>query len=188
MTIEIQPSYDGSVNLILTDGKNPVRMINSAFSVLPNDKYKLIKRRGDDPVNYYEESRIDTLELIKNSRTLSNVELHEVVSGGQLKGGNYTLYIKFGDDDFNQTDVVAESGIISIFNGNDCAPYTISGTLLDERTDKKIRITVTDVDPQYSKIYVYYSREYSDTLGYRLTEYGVFKDPFSIKNQNKVDI
>ena len=188
VTIEIQPSYDGSVNLILTDGKNPVRMINSAFSVLPNDRYKLIERRGDDPVNYYEESRIDTLELIKNSRTLSNVELHEVISGGQLKGGNYTLYIKFGDDDFNQTDVVAESGIISVFNGNDCAPYTISGTLLDERTDKKIRITVTNVDPQYSKIYVYYSREYSDTLGYRLTEYGKFKDPFSIKNQNNVDI
>ena len=188
VTIEIQPSYDGSVNLILTDGVNPVRMINSAFSALPNDKYKLISRRGEDPINYYESDRLDVLNLVRNCRTLSNVELMEVISGGQLKGGNYTLYIKFGDDDFNQTDVAAESSIISIFNGNDCTPYTISGTLLDERTDKKIHITVTNVDTQYSKIYVYYSREYSDTLGYRLTEYGVFKEPFSIKNQNDVDI
>ena len=101
VTIEIQPSYDCSVNLILTDGVNPVRIINSAFSILPNDKYKLISRRGEEPINYYEFDRLDVLELIRNCRTISNVELNEVVSGGQLKGGNYTLYVKFGDDDFN---------------------------------------------------------------------------------------
>ena len=188
ITIEIQPSYDGSVNLILTDGVNPVRMVNSGFSAIGNDIYKLIKRRGDDPINIYDEKRLDLLNLIRNCRVLSNVDLVEVVPGGQLKGGNYTLYIKFGDDDFNQTDVAAESSIISIFNGNDYTPYTISGTLLDERTDKKVHIVVTNADTQYSKIYVYYSREYSDTLGYRLTEYGVFKEPFSIKDQNNVDI
>lgn len=179
VTIEIQPSYDGSVNLILTDGKNPVRMINSGFSVT-SDKYKLIERNGDEPINQYDSDKLSSLTLIRNSNFISNVELKQVIAGGQLKGGNYTLYIKFGDDDFNQTDVVAESGIISVFKGNDYTPYTISGTLLDERTDKKINVEVTNVDTQYSKIYIYFSREYSDTLGYRLTEYGMFKSPFNI--------
>ena len=36
---------------------------------------------------------------------------------GQLKGGNYTFYIKFADNDYNKTDVVGESGIVSIFKG-----------------------------------------------------------------------
>lgn len=180
VTMEIQPSYDGSVNLIITDGVNPVRMVNSAFSVLPNEKYKLIERRGTYPTNYYSSDELESLTLIRNSNCLSNISLNEVTSGGQLKGGNYTFYIKFGDDDFNQTDVVAESSIVSIFNGNDCTPYTISGTLLDERTDKKVSLTIEGLDTNYSKIYIYYSREYSDTLGYRLTEYGVFKKPFTI--------
>lgn len=180
VTMEIQPSYDGSVNLIITDGVNPVRMVNSAFSVLPNEKYKLIERRGTYPTNYYSSDELESLTLIRNSNCLSNISLNEVTSGGQLKGGNYTFYVKFGDDDFNQTDVVAESSIVSIFNGNDCTPYTISGTLLDERTDKKVSLTIEGLDTNYSKIYIYYSREYSDTLGYRLTEYGVFKKPFTI--------
>jgi hypothetical protein len=34
LNIEIQPSYDGSVNLILNDDFNSPKMINSRFSVL----------------------------------------------------------------------------------------------------------------------------------------------------------
>jgi hypothetical protein len=35
----IQPSYDGSVNVILNDGLNQPRMINSRFSVTGMDTY-----------------------------------------------------------------------------------------------------------------------------------------------------
>lgn len=184
VTIEIQPSYDGSVNLILTDGVNTVKMINSGFSVLPENKYKLIKRNQTEATNNYSVDRLDELNLIRTTDILTNIDLIGVQSGGQLKGGNYTLYIKFGDADYNKTDVVAESGIISIFKGTDCRPTTISGTVLDERTDKMIGIKVTGLNRTYSKIYIYYSREYSDTLGYRLTEYGMFKEPIDIKPDN----
>lgn len=184
VTIEIQPSYDGSVNMIITDGVNPVRMVNSAFSVLPNDKYRLIKRNQSIPTNYYTSDKLEDLTLIRMTNVLTNVELDKVVSGGQLKGGNYTFYIKFGDGDYNQTDVIAESGIISIFKGNDCTPSTISGTVLDERTDKMIGLKIIGLNKSYSKIYIYFSREYSDTQGYRLTEYGVLKDPIDISSDN----
>ena len=38
--IECQPSYDGSVNLILNDDVNNPRLINSRFSCLENNTYK----------------------------------------------------------------------------------------------------------------------------------------------------
>ena len=41
VSIEVQPSYDGSVNLILTDDKNPPRLINSRFAVLENGKWEI---------------------------------------------------------------------------------------------------------------------------------------------------
>lgn len=189
VTIEIEPSYDGSVNLILTDGKNPVRIINSGFSVLPNDEYKLIERNQTVETNAYDGSKLEDLNLIRTTNILTNVDLIEVTSGGQLKGGNYTFYLKFGDADYNQTDIVAESGIVSIFKGNDCTPSVISGTVLDERTDKMIHLNIDGLNHTYSKIYVYFSREYSDALGYRMTEYGALKDPFEMNlNGTKQDI
>ena len=181
VTIEIQPSYDGSVNLILTDGKNPVRMINSGFSVQPQNQYKLIKRNQSYATNNYNSNKLDELGLIRTTNKVTNIDLVGVQSGGQFKGGNYTFYIRFGDSDYNQTDIVAESGIVSVFKGNDCVPSTISGTVLDERTDKMIGLKVEGLNEIYSKMYIYFSREYSDTLGYRLTEYGVFKEPIDIK-------
>lgn len=189
VTIEIEPSYDGSVNLIITDGHNPVRIINSGFSVLPNDEYKLIKRNQTVETNAYDGSKLEDLNLIRTTNILTNIDLVEVTSGGQLKGGNYTFYLKFGDADYNQTDIVAESGIVSIFKGNDCTPSVISGTVLDERTDKMIHLNIDGLNHTYSKIYVYYSREYSDTLGYRMTEYGALKDPFEMNlNGTEQDI
>lgn len=185
VTIEIQDSYDGSVNLILVADKCKPRIINSGFSVLPNDKYKFINRDQKANTAVYEEESISKdSELIRTNTDIISVELGNVKSGGQLKGGNYKFYFKFGDSDFNQTDVVAESGIVSIFNGTDGIPSTISGTLADERTDKMIELRLYGVlNPSkiYSKIYIYFSREYSDTQGYRMTEYGALLEPINLQ-------
>lgn len=180
VTIEVQDSYDGSVNLILVDGEHKNRIINSGFSVLPNNQYKFVNRKQSVKTNIYNDLDKES-ELIRTSNVLTNIDLRGVQSGGQFKGGNYTFYIKFGDADYNQTDVVAESGIVSIFNGNDGVPSTISGTLLDERTDKMIHLEIQGLNHIYSKIYIYYSREYSDTQGFRMTEYGMFTEPIDLK-------
>ena len=183
LTIDVQDSYDGSVNLIIVTDQQKPRIINSGFSVLPNDTYKFVNRKQDTATNIYSTDKIavDT-ELIRTSSELTRVALGEppVQSGGQLKGGNYTFYIKFGDGDFNQTDVVAESGIVSIFNGNDGVPSTISGTLLDERTDKMAHLVIHGLNHVYSKIYIYFTREYSDTQGFRMTECGMLTDPIDM--------
>ena len=191
LTIEIQDSYDGSVNLILVADREKPRIINSGFSVLPNDRYNVLTDVRNQTVktnNYNIDTVLLDTELIRTSGILTNIALLDVQSGGQFKGGNYTFYIKFGDADYNQTDVVAESGIVSIFNGNDGVPSTISGTLADERTDKAIRLAVTGLNHAYSKIYIYYSREYSDTQGYRMTEYGMFKEPIDFIEKEKEEL
>ena len=179
--INIQRSYDNSVNLILIDNKNPIRCINSGFAVKQNGEFEIIERNGENDTNRYNPDNIDyETRLIKNSSEIVNIDLVNVQSGGQLMGGNYTFYIKFGDADYNQTDIVAESGIVSIFKGNDGVPTTISGTLMNERTDKLIQLKITKLDRSFSKIYVYYIREYSDLNGVLMTEAKMLVDPFDI--------
>ena len=193
VTIEIQDSYDGSVNLILVaDGKS-TKIINSGFSKLTDKAGKWIKRSQTVDTNIYhltDENKLhQEINLIRTSTIITNIDLLGVQSGGQFKGGNYTFYVKFGDSDYNQTDVVAESGIVSIFNGNDGVPSTISGTLLDERTDKMINLRILGLNPVYSKIYVYYSREHSDSQGYRMTEYGMFSEPIDMDyDETRIDL
>ena len=50
-----QYSYDGSVNLIINDGKNPPRLINSRFSPLGRGKYQIVDRKGDNDTNIYDQ-------------------------------------------------------------------------------------------------------------------------------------
>ena len=50
-----QYSYDGSVNLILNDGKNIPRLINSRFSPLGRNKYQIVDRKGDNDTNIYDQ-------------------------------------------------------------------------------------------------------------------------------------
>ena len=42
VNIECQPSYDGTVNLILNDDLNPPKIINTRFTKLEDNKFKII--------------------------------------------------------------------------------------------------------------------------------------------------
>ena len=197
VSIEVQPSYDGSVNLILTDGKNVPRIINSGFAVLKNGKGKFVKRNQNTKTNYYIQETLDeTTKLISTSESFTRVELGQyddkkiaigdgVTPGGQLKGGNYTFYFKFGDEDGNQTDIICESGIVSIFKGTIGSPKTISGAFHNELTDKLVHLTLFNINVNYSRIYVYYTREYCDLNGYRLVECKELIEPYKITGSHQ---
>jgi hypothetical protein len=49
-----QYSYDGSVNLILNDGYNPPRLINSRFSATGRNTYEIVDRKGNNDTNIYD--------------------------------------------------------------------------------------------------------------------------------------
>ena len=188
LNLECQPSYDGTVNLIINDDKNPPRIINTRFSKIEDDRYKIINRNQREQTNLYKVGKIDQqTRLFRNINSIPKIDLINVTNVGQLMGGNYTFYIKFADNDYNKTDVVAESGVVSIFKGYSNRINTISGTIFNERTDKAIKLRVSNVDTSFSKIYVYYIRETCDQNGFRITKAGMYQYPYEIRD-SVVDI
>ena len=82
VTIECQASYDGSVNLLLTDDSDAPRIINTAFTVQENDTFERIIRSQSVATNYYSNNTIDSTTRLQ--RTISedsgflNIELQSV--------------------------------------------------------------------------------------------------------------
>ena len=52
VTVDIQDSYDGSVNIILVANEEKPRIINSGFSVLPNNQYKFVNSLYNHRLNH----------------------------------------------------------------------------------------------------------------------------------------
>lgn len=185
LNIECQPSYDGTVNLILNDDKNPPRIINTRFSKTEGNRYKVISRDQLEQTNLYRVGSIDQqTRLFRNINKIPKIDLLNVSNTGQLKGGNYTFYIKLADSDTNKTDIVAESGQVTIYKGSPAKISSISGTLYNELTDKSITLKITNIDTTFSKLYLYYSREFSDTNGIRMSEAAVISEPYDINGDS----
>ena len=164
ISIECQPSYDGTVNLILNDGKNPPRLINTRFSCRELNTYEIIDRVGNNDTNIYDQGEqfdLDT-SLYKRINKIPKIRFNGTFNGGTLPVGNYTLYIKYADADNNETDFVAESGIISCFIGNYNDPHSVNGGYRDMNSNKYISITISNIDAAYDYIKVYYTRSTSD--------------------------
>lgn len=185
VSIECQPSYDGTVNLIINDDLNPPRIINTTYTVIEDNKYRRILRNQSEQTNLYKEGNIDEqTRLFRNINNIPKIDLLGIAYHGQLKGGNYTLYIKLADNDYNKTDIVAESGNISVFKGTLEKIYSISGTLEDERTDKAINIQISNLDTSFSKLFIYVRRAYSDLNGVLKTETYQIKEPYKISGNS----
>ena len=183
LNIECQPSYDGTVNLIINDDSHPPRIINSRFSKLEDNRFKIINRNQKQQTNLYKEGSIDQqTRLFRNITTFPKIDLLGVYNSGQLKGGNYTFYFKYADEDYNKTDFVAESGIVSVFKGQIENIASISGTLSDELTDKSITLRLSNLDRAYSKLYIYYTKDTSDINGVRYTSAYMINDPYLIQH------
>lgn len=160
-----QYSYDGSVNLVINDGINIPRLINSRFSVIGKNQYEVVDRKGDNDVNIYDRGSqfdIDT-SLYKRVVEIPKLSFLGVFSGGNLPVGNYTLYFKYSDDDGNETDFVAESGVISVFIGNNSS--SINGGIKDMNSFKLIKFLISNIDPGYSYVKVYITRKTSGESG-----------------------
>lgn len=155
--IEIQPSYDGSVNLILNDDLNTPKLINTRFTATEEGQYEVVDRTGDNDTNIYDEDKIiGETNLYKSIDKIPNINFLGVSSGGQLKVGNYVFYFKYVDSDGNETDFVGESGIVSIFKGS--LPRGAKGNLGDSLSNKLVRFALGNVDNSYDYVNVYCTR------------------------------
>ena len=157
-----QYSYDGSVNLIVNDGLNQPKLINSRFSPIGRNKYKIQDRKGNNDTNIYDQGSqfdIDT-SLYKTYTTIPELEFINVYSNGNLPIGNYHFYFRYVDADENETDFVAESGLVSIFKGNTLK--TIHSGFRDEDSQKSVKFVLDNVDSAYQYVNVYYTRSTAD--------------------------
>lgn len=161
--ITCQNSYDGSVNLILNDGKNAPKLINTRFSVRENNTYEVIDREGNNDTNIYDEASFESdTSLFKKVNKIPTIKLHEINNSGNLKVGNYVFYIKYADADGNETDFVAESGLVSCFIGSNASPFQIQGGYRDQNSNKAVTFKVSNIDKQYDYIKICYTRATSD--------------------------
>ena len=159
VNIECQQSYDGSVNLILNDDNNQPRLINTRFTPRENNTYERVDRLGNTDTNLYDESEfeIDT-SLLKKYINIPKVTFGGVYYGGNLYVGNYTFYFKLSDADNNETDIVAESGLVSIHMGSLDTPTSIRGGQENENSGKIVQFLLTNIDSGYDYVTVYYTR------------------------------
>lgn len=164
--ITVQPSYDGTVNLILNDDKNPPRLINSRFTVLEDKKYKRIDRKGVNDTNIYKEKYLDiNTRHFKTTNKIPYLKFDGLSSGGNLQAGNYSFYFKYADADTNESDFICETGQISVYVGNINNPKSIRGGIYNEYTDKIINITIYNLDESYEYLNIYCVRKTSNTSG-----------------------
>ena len=161
--IEIQESYDGSINMILNDDKNPPMLINSRFTPLEDDRYKIIDRAGNNDTNIYNQGQLSLqTKLYKTSNTIPKLNFEGLESGGANKAGNYTFFVRYSDADGNETDIILESGVVSCYIGNLNDPFSAKGGVADEKTDKIIKFSIENIDLAYDYMNIYFVRSTSD--------------------------
>lgn len=184
-----QYSYDGSVNLILNDGKNSPRLINSRFSSTGKNTYEVVDRKGNNDTNIYDQGDqfdLDT-SLYKRVIKIPKIKFQNVSAGGGLKIGNYHFYFKLSDADGNETDFVGESGLVSVFIGF-ADPKSVTTGQKHENSFKSVNFQVSNIDSAYDFVTVYYTRSTSEGLENAYTEYKKVQKKYPINNANICNI
>ena len=167
-----QYSYDGSVNLIINDGINIPRLINSRFSATGRNTYEIVDRKGSNDTNIYDQGEqfdIDT-SLYKIVNKIPEVTFLGTPYGGNMKVGNYHFYFKLMDADGNETDFVAESGLVSVFMGHGSYTSVHTGNK-NQNSTKQIEFKLDNIDSAYDYISVYYSRYTAENNDNSVYEY-----------------
>lgn len=183
-----QQSYDGSVNLIINDKRNPPRLINSRFTVREKNTYERVDRLGENDTNIYD---VDKFQLQTSLQKLYSlipvVKFNGETPSGDLKVGNYIFYFTYCDADENETDIVAESGVVSIFKGQNGSPNSIDGGFRDENSYKSVSFTLKNIDSEYSYIKVYYVRYSADMNQHRVLNAYKIQQKYQVRD-NKCNI
>ena len=188
--IVTQQSYDGSVNLIINDGSNYPKLINTRFSSTGMDTYQIVDREGDNDTNIYDIDSFESdISLYKKTNNIARLTFTGLNTSGNLKVGNYVFYFKLSDSDGNETDFIAESGIVTCHIGNLNDPFSIQGGIRDENSYKSVSFLLSNIDSSYNNVVVYYTRSTSDVDGNEVTTSFKVQKQFSVYNNvSKINI
>lgn len=155
VSMVIEEDYDGTVNIVWTDGVNPMRIVNSRFTARDAGSYEVIDRDGAKDSNlYFPEDWETTINLIAQVDQILKVRFQGVNEGGRLKSGNYRYYFALETQDGNKTDVMGESSLVSVFQGT--SPKTIQGGVSLEETEKTVSFLISGIDSSYPFLRVFF--------------------------------
>ena len=162
--LNLEESYDGSVNVIVNDRVNPLKIVNSRFYLIDSNNYKIGDRKGNLDTNIYTESNFKVeANLVKSVQSVVGLDFIGLLEDGNMKVGNYTFYFKLSDSDGNESDFIAESGKVVCHIGNISQPRFIRGGQMGENSGKSVRFRLKNIDLAYSYIHVYYTRSTGDS-------------------------
>lgn len=171
--MDFQPSYDDSVNIIFNDGKNIPRLINNGFSPYGNNEVKIVKRiQNLLETNVYEEENFEyNTSLVRVCNSIVKIEFLEELDQGNLPIGNYTFYFKVADSDNNESDFIGQSGLVVCHKGKLNSIRSIDGGVAGEDSNKTVRFKLSKIPRQFTRLYVYYSRNTCTQNGTLTNEY-----------------
>jgi hypothetical protein len=155
--MELQPSYDGSMNIILASEGTKPRIVNSRMS-FSKDEVEVIVRKGGNLDNVYTDKTIDKTYLIMPiGNDVPKLEYKGVKDGGHLEAGGYKYYFKLKTADGFETDVVEESRLVSIHIGKE---FGKANSVLDNRIlSKRVEFELTNiVSKSFKYVSVYYAK------------------------------
>jgi len=183
INIEVQDSFDGSVNLILNNDREKPKMINSRFSVQENNTYQITDHKGNKDTNLYDDSQLDLdTRLYKTINKIPSLTFNGLTENGKMKCGSYHFYFKLSDNDGNETDFISESGLVVCHIGNYKDPGSVRMGMIDENSGKSISFTLSNLDSSYDFIKVYYTRTTSDNSQEDIVTAHYIDSKFSIVN------
>ena len=160
--VEIQQSFDGSVNVITADGLNPDRIINSGFRVLQDGSVTTSYREGNSSNVYNKDSFKDELNLILGYNQVPNLRFNGILNTGNLLSGVYRYYFFYRTDDRNISTLLEESSTVVVYEGT--RPTNIRMT--DRRVNKSVSFTLSNLQNNYAFIRVAFVQE----RGYNASE------------------
>lgn len=188
--ILVQDAYDGAVNLILNDGKNMPRLINSRFSVQDNDTFLIPNHSGIKDTNIYDDSTFDIDTALKTiPLSIPKVEFLGLLNNtGNMPCGSYSFYFKLADADGNETEIMAESGVVQCHIGEDGKPNTIRMGMQDENSLQAISFKLSNIDTGLNYIHVYYCRHSSSNAQSTSTTYHKINFDYSVNKNGECSI
>jgi len=177
--LELQFSYDASVNIVFTDDINPLRLINSRFIVSEDGQYATIaERRQTKDTNTYSDENFHRTELIPTFRNTASVEFLGLNEGGSLKNGGYRYYFRYLTADGAESDIIEESRLVEVHKG-----FSVQTAVGDDgslNSGMSVKFRLDNLDDSFYAIRVYYSYSVGDYEGVS-TSFMVDK-PYVIEN------
>jgi hypothetical protein len=154
---ELQADFDRSINMIFTDGQQPVRCINSRMIVFEDDTVILADRAGTKKdSNVYDNDSFYKTELILKNNKIPTLKFKGFEDGGNSEYGGYKFFFRYSNELRNSTDVIQESGLVQVLNSSG----VYYGDKEPNRSSQSIRFDLSDLNQNYAFVTVqvaYYS-------------------------------